>query len=565
MLVFRKMNHYIIIKVKQLLCFVVSGKRKMAVQARDFKFDLNWVFRVLRRFWLVILAAGIIGTVGAFGYLKMVKPKYRSSLKFLVWNETVAKAVRQLQQEQDALAREQEASPVELSDVALLNLDTTLPSTDEAVDHADAAEMSQSILMYNDLINRSMAVGLSLINDYRQLIEDSRIADEVRRRLEKKGLVGRYGVRAVASPRSTILTIEVGAENPELARVAAEMTMEVFKQEQQRLMGVQFAQKISDATLPTYPYFPNYPRVLLFGILLGLMVGYAVGALLDYLDYSVKSPDDLLKLGLSPLGNVPEVRNLDEILPKTDWPGQHKYHLLQENLALLKINLRHRSIDNPLRTILITSDAPGCGKSTNAILLAQTLAASENTKVLLIDCDLRKPSLFMKLKQNNKLGLVDCLLDFAPDMELEKYLAPSVWANVDLMTHGQVPQRPADFFESRRFAELLKLLQQRYRYIILDGPPVSGIADPLLISQQADAVILVVACGKTRVDHLQHLLNTWPDFASRILGVLLNRYHRGGTGSYDSYYGGYYAAAKPQSEQKASHDSSSTQEAAKQS
>ena len=538
----------------------------MAVKARDFKFDLNWVFRVLRRYWLMILFAGILGAAGAFGYLKFVKPKYRSSLKFLVWNETVAKAVRQLQQEQDSLADKPSAPlPSETTDVTLLNLDAALPAVEEVGDHNDAAEMSQSILMYNDLINRSMAVGLSLINDYRQLIEDSKIVDEVRDRLEKKGLVGRYGVRAVSSPRSTILTIEAVAENPELARAAAETTMEVFKTEQQRLMGVQFAQKISDATLPVRPYFPNPPRVLLIGILFGLLIGYGLGALLDYLDYSVKSPEDLFRLGLSSLGNVPEVRNLDEILSKPDWTEQHKYHLLQENLALLKINLRHRNIDNPLHTVLITSDAPGCGKSTNAILLAQTLAASENTKVLLIDCDLRKPSLFMKLKQNNKLGLVDCLLDFEPDMELGNYLAPSVWKNVDLMTHGQVPQRPADFFESRRFAELMKMLRERYRYIILDGPPVSGIADPLLISQQVDAVILVVACGKTRMDNLQHLLNTWPDFAARVLGVLLNRYHRSG-GHYDSYYGKYYTSDRPQKQTDAESDSTAAaRKAAKQS
>ena len=171
----------------------------------------------------------------------------------------------------------------------------------------------------------------------------------------------------------------------------------------------------------------------------------------------------------------------------------------------------------------------------------------------------------MKLKQNNKLGLVDCLLDFEPDMELGNYLAPSVWKNVDLMTHGQVPQRPADFFESRRFAELMKMLRERYRYIILDGPPVSGIADPLLISQQVDAVILVVACGKTRMDNLQHLLNTWPDFAARVLGVLLNRYHRSG-GHYDSYYGKYYTSDRPQKQTDAESDSAAAaRKAAKQS
>lgn len=503
----------------------------MAFQARDFKFDLKWAVRVLRRFWLVILAAGVLGLAGSFFYLKTVKPKYRSSLKFLAWNETVAKAIRQFQQthEMDASDEVTDVSDVEAA---------------ESLDNMSGTP--QSILMYNDLINRSMAVGLSLINDYRQLIEDSKIADEVKSRLKNAGVTGRYSVRAVSSPRSTIIAIEVTARNPELAQAAAEMTMAVFREEQERLMGVQFAQKISDANLPTEPFSPNYPRVLLMGVCFGLLLGFLLGAFLDYYDYSIKSSEDLLPLGLLPLGVVPDVREMDEILPKNDWTGEHKFHLLQENLALLKINLRHRKIDNPLRTILISSDAPGCGKSTCAILLAQTLAASENTRVLLMDCDLRKPSLFMKLRQNNKLGLVDCLLDFAPDMDLEKYLAPSVWKSVDLMTHGQVPQRPADFFESQRFAELLKLLKMRYHYIILDGPPVSGIADPLLISQQADAVILVVSCGKTRVDNLQHLLNSWPDFASRLLGVLLNRYNRNSShyGYYGKSYGGKYYMAR---------------------
>ncbi len=501
----------------------------MAIQTRDFKFDLDWVFRILHRFWPVIAATTLAGLIGAVIYLQTVTPKYSSSLKFLAWNETVAKAVRHIQPEQNDAMHE-------LQDMTEEN---RTPLSAE-----NAKEMSRSILMYNDLINRSMVVGLALIRDYQQLIEDSKIAHTVRERLAQQGITGNYHISASTNTtqRSAILTIHAVAADPKLAQAAAEMTMEVFKEEQQRLMGVRFAQKISDATLPDAPFFPNRNRTLLLGILLGMLFGCMIGALLDYLDYSIKSPEDLTSLGLLPLGNVPEIRNMDEILSSTDWYDLHKNHLLQENLALLKINLHHRNIDNPQRTILITSDTPGCGKSTNAILLAQTLAATENSNVLLIDCDLRKPSIFMKLNQSSKNGLVDCLLDFSPDMNLEKYLSHSIWSNMDVMTHGQTPQRPSDFFESKRFAELLKLLKSRYRYIILDAPPVTGIADSLLLSRLVDAVILIVSCGKTRMDSLSHLFKAWPDFSSKILGAILNRYSpdKSRYGYYGGYYGKYY-------------------------
>ena len=511
----------------------METENTMAVQARDFKFDFNWAFRILRRFWPIILATTVIGAAGSIIYLKLVKPKYSSSLKFLAWNETVAKAVRQIQQDGELMLEEE--------------LERAAGESESDEESPDTGEMSKSILAYSDLINRSMAVGLALINDYQQLIEDSRIADEVKKRLEADGFHGLYQVRSMTTPRSSILTINVIADDPRLAQTAAEMTMEVFRREQQRLMGVQFAQKISDATLATAPFSPNRPRVLLFGIFIGALLGCAIGALLDYLDYSVKTPDDLAQLGLLPLGNVPEVHDIEEILTEKDWRGKHRNHLLEENLALLKVNLHHRNIDNPQRTILITSDMPGCGKSTTSILLAQTLASVEGSKVLLIDCDLRRPSLFTKLKQNNNAGLVDCLLEYSPDMNLGKFIAPSIWENVDLMTHGQLPQRPSDFFESRQFVGLLELLKQRYRYVVLDAPPVFGVADPLLISQLVDAVILVAVCGKTRVDNLQHLLNTWPEFAAKILGAVLNRYNPNisrygyyGHGYYGGYYGGGY-------------------------
>ena len=372
----------------------------MAVQARDFKIDLNWAFRVLRRFWPIILVTTVIGAAGAMLYLKLVKPKYNSSLKFLAWNETVAKAVRQIQQGSGLVLEEEPESAGGVSE--------------SDGENPDAADMSKSILAYSDLINRSMVIGLALINDYRQLIEDSRIAGEVKERLTAAGFHGQYRIQSETTPRSSILTINVIADDPKLAQAAAEMTMEVFRREQQRLMGVQFAQKISDATLARTPFSPNRPRVLLIGILIGVLTGFAVGALLDYLDYSVKTPDDLARLGLLPLGNVPEVHGIEEFLSEKSWRGQHRNHLLEENLALLKINLHHRNIDNPQRTILITSDMPGCGKSTTSILLAQTLAGAEDSNVLLIDCDLRRPSLFSKLKQNNSAGLVDCLLEYAP-------------------------------------------------------------------------------------------------------------------------------------------------------
>ncbi|MEG2076973.1 MAG: CpsD/CapB family tyrosine-protein kinase, partial [Victivallaceae bacterium] len=204
-------------------------------------------------------------------------------------------------------------------------------------------------------------------------------------------------------------------------------------------------------------------------------------------------------------------------------------------LINIKTNLHHRNIENPQRSIVISSDAPGVGKSSFCVLLAQLLADEEN-KVLLIDCDLRKPSLMQKLDIAPDKGFVQCLLDMKSEQEVTEFIVPTKFNNVDFMSNGESPQRPTDFFSSRKFSELLHILKQKYRYVILDAPPAVQMADAFLIANSADGVILLGRYGVSRSDVYKRLLKTWEPLSKKILGVVLTfTGHR--HGSYYYYYG----------------------------
>ena len=188
---------------------------------------------------------------------------------------------------------------------------------------------------------------------------------------------------------------------------------------------------------------------------------------------------------------------------------------------------------------------PGIGKSTIALLLAQVLGNAEN-RVLLIDCDLRKPSLARKLGCFPPRGLVGLLLSLSSGADPRDYIVENVFPNVDFIAAGQTPRRPVDFFESRQFTDLLELMSKQYRYIILDGPPAPDIADSFLIASKVDGVIFVNQYGRSRIDRMKSLLGNWSMLSDKILGVIISKR----TVTNESYY---YSSDNQEGGEKSRH------------
>ena len=229
---------------------------------------------------------------------------------------------------------------------------------------------------------------------------------------------------------------------------------------------------------------------------------------------------------------------MERILNINQGCEKHAARQVLDEITVIKTNLKLHNIDNPQRTIMVTSDCASCGKSTVSVLLSEILADKDH-KVLLVDCDLRKPSLYRKLGMlPEKGGLVDAILAVKEGGAPEEFIVPSLFPYIDFLSFGQMPRRPGDLLDSRQFSELLELMSAKYRHVILDCSPVRGMADAFLVAQKVDGAIIVARYGTTRIGSFYRMLKDWAPLKDRILGVIINQR----TTRYDSYsnYYGYY-------------------------
>jgi len=164
-----------------------------------------------------------------------------------------------------------------------------------------------------------------------------------------------------------------------------------------------------------------------------------------------------------------------------------------ESYKSIRTSLKYSSVDKAIKTIVITSSVPGEGKSTIAGNLALCLSESGN-KVLIIDCDLRRPSLHKKFRLSNLKGITDCLID----KDNLKESIQEFTSDLSVISSGTIPPNPAEILGSKTFEGFLKNIGSIYDYIILDTPPLLAVTDASILAGKADATIIVVKYGKTR-------------------------------------------------------------------
>ena len=188
-----------------------------------------------------------------------------------------------------------------------------------------------------------------------------------------------------------------------------------------------------------------------------------------------------------------------------------------ESYRTLRTNIQYSSFDKEYRVIVVTSSEPGEGKSTTAGNLALCMAQGDK-KVILIDCDLRKPSLHKKFKISNLVGLSDVIIGKAD-------LATSAHRyNKDLvlLTSGKIPPNPSEMLSSKIMEKLLESLKDTFDYIILDTPPVQAVTDSQILSTKSDGTILVVRAERTKKESVQIAINLLKKVNANIIGTVLN-------------------------------------------
>lgn len=183
----------------------------------------------------------------------------------------------------------------------------------------------------------------------------------------------------------------------------------------------------------------------------------------------------------------------------------------------LRSNIEYSAFDKEYKVIVVTSSVPSEGKSITAGNLALALAQSDK-KVLLVDCDIRRPSIHKKFKISNVLGISDLLLDKGT-MES---VATNYIDNLTIITSGKIPPNPAEMLASKVMTQFLQEMRDHFDYIILDTPPLQAVTDAQILATKADGVLLVVRSNSTKKDDVEDAVDLINKVNGKIIGTVLN-------------------------------------------
>ena len=300
---------------------------------------------------------------------------------------------------------------------------------------------------------------------------------------------------------------------------------------------------IDPAVVPLGPVSPKNRLNLLLGALLGLGLGIALVFAREYLDVRIRTPEDLKKRGLPPLTAVALMNDeLKRMGGKTKVSLEGKdidVHLITfsnplssiaESFRRLRTNVQYAQIDTPVQVLLVTSANPSEGKSTTVSNLAIAFAQT-GKRTLLIDTDLRKPSVHTEFGLKREPGICDLLFGNAREQEVIQH---SMVEHLDILCCGTIPQNPAEILGSQKMREFLEGMKKKYDFILLDSPPVLAVTDPSILATFVDGTLVVVSSGNTRLDALDRALELIHGVGGKILGVVLNNF------DLSQAYGGYY-------------------------
>ncbi len=309
---------------------------------------------------------------------------------------------------------------------------------------------------------------------------------------------------------------------------------------------------LTEATAPLEPVGPQRNRNIIIAFLISLGAGIGLAFLLDYLDDSVRSSDDVSRhLGLPTLAMIPyqsaaERGGKRRLLPSGNnagTPNSMALITLEDNKSAMSEAYRHlrtsllfSNAGHPPKTILVTSSQPAEGKTTTAINTAITLAQS-GADVVIIDCDLRRPRLHSHFEMDNTHGLTNYL---SGDRSTENLLKtfPGL-PKLKVITSGPIPPNPAELLSSNEMKNLLQFLKGGYKHIVIDSPPAISFTDAAIISTLVDGVILVAMVGKSSIHLMRRFKQRLGNIGARIYGVVLNGM-KANSAEY-GYYGYDYA------------------------
>ena len=257
----------------------------------------------------------------------------------------------------------------------------------------------------------------------------------------------------------------------------------------------------------------------------------------SYFDKTIKSPEDIESKNINVLAWIPKIKEFSDKYNESELVvAKHPDSIQSESFKTLRTRIQFSSDAKDLKIILITSSAPGEGKSIVATNLA-TSFAQDHKKTVIIDCDLRKPRVHSIFGDEDSAGFLNY---FFGKSSYESIIKKTEVRNLDYITGGSIPPNPSEIIGSPRMKAFILKLRNEYDIIIIDSPPIMAVSDAEILSRLSDGNILVVSADSTEVDWLEESVELLNHEKSIFLGVLLNKFnYKSGYHSYYKYYGHY--------------------------
>ena len=464
---------------------------------------------IFGKMWLIAMCSVICAVISFLGTFFLITPKYEASALFYVNNNSFS-----------------------LGDASL------------SIDSGD------------------ISASKSLVNSYIVILNTRESINEV---IEHSGVDRTYAeiqemITAASVNGTEIFEVVVTSTDPQEAELIANAIADILPERIAGIIEGTSAKVVDPAVIPSKPSSPSYVVNVMVGFLVGLILSVGLIIMQEMFDIKIRTDEDIAQVcGHPVLATVPDMTAVSKAGYDYSYDrdsakrksGQHQPHALfglnisfvaAESYKLLRTKLQFSfSDDSNCRVIGISSSLSGEGKSLTSINLAYTLSQL-NKKVILVDCDMRRPTLAEKLGVQKKPGLSSYLTAQSnlADLVQNCGIAKDEWA-FHVITAGQNPPNPVELLSSARMQKMLDVLKKAYDYVILDLPPVGEVSDAMAVAKQTDGILLVVRQNACDRNALSDTVRQFEFIDAKILGVVFNSVtEAGGKGYYKKYYKGKY-------------------------
>ena len=387
---------------------------------------------------------------------------------------------------------------------------------------------------YNEVLTNQ-----KLVTTYSQIAKSDSVVNKV---IQDLGLNQNYtqvkGMFSVTGLKDTeIIVISSINESPEFAINLVNKVAEVLRDNIKEIYQIENVRILDTAKIGTTPRIgPKVSRNAVLGALLGLLLVLTILTLKFLFDRTLRNEDQLKDHYEYPiLGSVPDTN------PDDTKNREINLAAFNESFSMIRTNIAFSSINSELKVISVTSSQPSEGKSTITSTLARSIALNGN-KVLLIDGDLRNPTVNKKTDVANRQGLVNYLVKNTPITEI--IARDTQVANLDVLTTGPKPPNPAELLGSEKMKQFIEMIRPYYDYILIDCSPASLFSDARLLARLSDATIIVASMNEANLDLIESTIDSLEQVNANILGFILNKVDIVESKSYGYGYGYGYGKEK---------------------